>query len=328
MTELTCVLYFLDKKLTLLPGKDYTIGRYGGNDVCLPGPTTSREHARIVWREGRFEIEDAGSTNGVIVNGRRCAARPLADGDHILIGTSYLVFREIDPAAPADVALENELSDTLIIERQMADLLKEAGDKKVRAELLALKQNLNRTRRKLDLLANRDRLTGLANRRSFDAELTRELERVRRYGHPLSLFMIDIDHFKAVNDTYGHRQGDKALEAVAALININTRRNDLTARYGGEEFAVVMPELKAENVIVVAEKIRGLIEGGSKKRAGIPLTVSIGISFYRDKESASRFIEKADKALYEAKRRGRNRVVLYAGRRTVNTDRAPNREPV
>jgi PleD family two-component response regulator len=149
-----------------------------------------------------------------------------------MAGACYLVFREIDPRHAGATDFDRELSDTLCIEHQMADLLQAIGDNKVRTQLFALKRTVDRARAKLDNLANRDRLTRLYNRRFFDTELDRELERARRYKHNLSLLILDLDHFKAVNDEYGHRKGDQVLTAIAAIISANTRRSDLAARRG------------------------------------------------------------------------------------------------
>jgi diguanylate cyclase (GGDEF)-like protein len=320
MPKLKYVLYYLDRKLELDRTKIYLIGRGTESDVRLPGLTVSRRHARLAWESGHFVIADAPSTNGLFVNGRRLAKRALFDGDQVAIGTCYLVFREFDPRRNDEADFDREMSDTLCIEHQVADLLQAVGDGRIRTQLFSLKRTIDRVRLKLDRLANRDRLTKLYNRRFFDEELGRELERARRYRHPLSLLMIDLDRFKAVNDEYGHRKGDQVLAAVAAVILANTRRNDLAARWGGEEIAVVIPQLAAENAVAAAEKLRALVEREAPRRTGLPVTVSVGVALFDPKDTAADLIGRADKALYKAKRRGRNRVIVHLPKKRKKGD--------
>ncbi|ASV36804.1 deoxyribonuclease [Pseudomonas sp. NS1(2017)] len=170
-----------------------------------------------------------------------------------------------------------------------------------------------RTERVLSELAATDALTGLANRRILDERLRLEWDRAQRSTEPLTVLMIDVDHFKAFNDRHGHHGGDAALRTVAQVIGTNIRRPaDLAARYGGEEFAVVLPVTDAQGAWVIAEHIRSGIEhlprvGGDKQ----PITVSIGMSTWdkRSRQSLEALLLSADQALYEAKHTGRNRIV-------------------
>ncbi len=303
-------LYYLDTKINLKQDIEYIIGRDPQVVIRIPGQTTSRKHARIIFRNGRFLIEDTNSTNGIFVNGKKTLMHVLFDGDHINIGTCYLVYKEFGKAV-FEEEFDRELTDTLLIEHQMAELLQSISDKKTHKQLLNLKRSINRAKTKLHALANRDRLTRLYNRRYLDEELAKELERAKRYNYILSFFLIDIDNFKQVNDIHGHQKGDQVLAAVASVIRENTRVNDLVARYGGEEIAVVVPEMKSDMSIRIAEKIRGMIESGMPKCVGLPVTVSIGVGFYSPGEKPEQLITKSDKALYEAKKRGKNRVVIY-----------------
>jgi diguanylate cyclase (GGDEF)-like protein len=165
----------------------------------------------------------------------------------------------------------------------------------------------------LSELAATDALTGLANRRTLDQRLHLEWDRAQRSTEPLTLLMIDVDHFKAFNDRHGHHGGDEALRTVAQVIDDNIRRPaDLAARYGGEEFAVVLPQTDAKGAWVIAEHIRSSVEHlprvAGAERA---ITVSIGMST-RDKRSRmslEALLLSADQALYEAKHTGRNRIV-------------------
>jgi diguanylate cyclase (GGDEF)-like protein len=157
-----------------------------------------------------------------------------------------------------------------------------------------------------------DELTGLHNRRFFERELKRESERARRFGRGLALVLIDVDHFKAYNDTFGHRAGDDALRRVAVhLADAVPRRLDAVARYGGEEFVVLLAETDAEGARLVAERIRQSLEGSADFRR--PLTISAGIAATQaDDCEAESLVERADEALYQAKREGRNRVRVAA----------------
>jgi diguanylate cyclase (GGDEF)-like protein/PAS domain S-box-containing protein len=161
-----------------------------------------------------------------------------------------------------------------------------------------------------------DGLTGIANRRSFDAALEEEWGRSRRQGQPLSLIMADIDHFKHYNDQYGHQAGDRCLQQVAQCLKVSLHRaGDLAARYGGEEFAVILPGLGPDAAHAVAEKLRQNVEAlglAHDSPSGLDrVTVSLGVATVwpaADAGSAD-LIARADQALYQAKRGGRNRVV-------------------
>ena len=165
----------------------------------------------------------------------------------------------------------------------------------------------------LAALAATDPLTGLANRRMLDRTLDLEWRRAQRSGAPLSLIMIDIDHFKAFNDAYGHQAGDEALRQVAWVIKNNVRRPaDLVARYGGEEFAVVLTETDAAGTRLLAEKIRAAVEHMEPvDPATKKLTVSLGACtrYAKPGDAQEELLSTADKALYQAKKRGRNRVM-------------------
>jgi diguanylate cyclase (GGDEF)-like protein len=153
-----------------------------------------------------------------------------------------------------------------------------------------------------------DELTGLHNRRFFERELTREAERARRFRRSLSLVILDVDHFKAYNDTFGHRAGDEALRRVALhLADAVPRRVDAVARYGGEEFVVLLAETDLDGARLVAERIRRSVESSDEFRR--PLTVSAGIAVTLGEDGdAEGLVLRADEALYQAKREGRNRV--------------------
>lgn len=155
-----------------------------------------------------------------------------------------------------------------------------------------------------------DALTGLLNRYGMRHILPRELSEARRYNRPLSCLMIDLDHFKAVNDLHGHAAGDAALQQVATVLTENVRGSDVVFRYGGEEFLVLLPETDLEGAMSLAEKIRSAAESrafGDGKRI-FSLTLSAGVANLWDNESGNDMIARADIALYQAKEQGRNRV--------------------
>ncbi|ADH84940.1 GGDEF domain-containing protein [Desulfurivibrio alkaliphilus] len=171
---------------------------------------------------------------------------------------------------------------------------------------------VERLLREKDQLAGTDQLTGLNNRRRFKELLDQELIRYRRIPKPLSLLIFDIDHFKRVNDTYGHETGDLVLKEMAQLLQATVRRTDTPARWGGEEFLVLLPATTAEAAMALAEKLRQAIEEHDFPRVG-RVTASFGVAAFHDGEQEeSALLRRVDKALYQAKRQGRNRVVNWA----------------
>jgi diguanylate cyclase (GGDEF)-like protein len=162
--------------------------------------------------------------------------------------------------------------------------------------------------------ADKDALTGLFNRTYFNQEITREIEKFRRFGTPFSLLMADIDHFKRINDTHGHLAGDEVLRIVAGVFSQVARAYDSVVRYGGEEFAVILPQTARKEAAIMAERSRAAIERQPLGFEGTDLgnvTISIGIATYPiDSLDKLGLVRRADQALYVAKRR-RNTVVAY-----------------
>lgn len=156
-------------------------------------------------------------------------------------------------------------------------------------------------------VASVDRLTGVWNRHYFEELMANETDRVRRYGHTLSLLIIDIDKFKAVNDSLGHAAGDAVLKAVAQRLGLSLRSSDSLCRYGGEEFVVVCPDTPLSTAVVLAERLRSTVCAVPVEPAGT-VTVSIGVAQYNAGEAWVQALERADTMLYLAKERGRNRV--------------------
>ena len=161
-------------------------------------------------------------------------------------------------------------------------------------------------------MAVTDGLTNLANRKQLDTILNEEITRARRYGRELSLLMLDIDHFKSINDTYGHLTGDYVLSGLAAILQRRIRPNDTIGRYGGEEFCAILPETSSNSATSIAEDLRALVEShafASDDRR-ILVTVSIGVATLREDMQPSDLYRVADEMLYKAKRSGRNQVCV------------------
>jgi diguanylate cyclase (GGDEF)-like protein len=159
--------------------------------------------------------------------------------------------------------------------------------------------------------SKRDSLTSLLNHGEFHNIFKTELERASRYQRPLSLLMLDIDHFKSVNDNYGHPAGDKVIQAIGSVLSKGLRPSDVAARYGGEEFTIILPETEKEKAFYLAERIRNSIAGTQMplgRNGIISVTVSIGIAAFAENGTLTEdIIEAADQALYKAKKLGRNR---------------------
>lgn len=215
-------------------------------------------------------------------------------------------------------------------ERRLIDelfgVVRMAGESEARYEELEQRM-LSLQRENLDLVvknrtlsevSTRDALTGLYNRWFVIEKIESEMNRSLRHGSPMSLLMLDVDHFKRVNDTWGHGAGDQVLQGIGKLLRDSCRVYDVPGRYGGEEFCVVLPETKPGNTTVVAERIRSRLEATALPcgETSIAVTASIGIAGLDVSEggellSPSALIDRADRALYSAKNRGRNRVEMW-----------------
>lgn len=188
--------------------------------------------------------------------------------------------------------------------------------------LMLQRDNLDLTvkNRRLCEVSSRDALTGLYNRSFVIEKLDSELNRALRHGSPMSILLLDVDHFKRVNDTWGHAAGDLVLQSIGQLLRDSCRVYDIPGRYGGEEFCILLPETRLGNTNVVAERIRSRLEAThmSAGNASINVTVSIGIAGLDnagdvEEVSPAALIDRADRALYTAKNRGRNRIELWDG---------------
>ena len=252
---------------------------------------SERMHARI---EAVYEAIDSAMTTANAYSG----SLQSASGD---------LEREITPIAMRDLA-ERLLSET----RRMQDTNR-ALEQKLEAsrdDIASLQRDLDDVRRESLL----DPLTKIANRKSFDEGMDEAIAEASANDAPLCLMIIDIDHFKNFNDTYGHQTGDQVLRLVAMTLKSNIKGKDLAARYGGEEFVAILPSTDMEGAVIVAENIRRAIQAkellkrSTNEKLG-RITASFGVAAYRPGDTPAMLIERADRCLYAAKHAGRNRVV-------------------
>ena len=162
----------------------------------------------------------------------------------------------------------------------------------------------------LEVMANTDLLTGQLTRRKFEEVIDKEIKRAERYGFPLSLVFLDIDHFKQINDEHGHEVGDRVLSAMAARIKAQLRESDSLCRWGGEEFIVLMPHIDLDQVCALAEKLRAML-AATPLIENIHVTASFGVAQWQPGQDLGTLMQRADKMLYRAKQLGRNRVECY-----------------
>ncbi len=184
------------------------------------------------------------------------------------------------------------------------------GQVKEEGKLRAMTAKLSARSETLEQAALTDALTGMHNRRYFDEALREYLAAFGRIEKPVGLMILDLDHFKQVNDTHGHDTGDEALRVVAGCLRGLTRYHDVVARLGGEEFAVVVPNMSGDGLVRFAERIRKAIAAAviASGNVRLKVTASVGLAVWDGQETADDFFRRADQQLYQAKRQGRNRV--------------------
>lgn len=251
--------------------------------VCLLWASILLANARVVWRNGN---EDFATRYTVVV---------------MLLHATVIILRLLATLLP----LPNE---GLFTPTRVQTIYVTANTLMVIALLVGLVMlAAERLRAELEHLATRDSLTGAMARRVLIEACEQELARCQRHGRSMALLMMDIDHFKAVNDTHGHQTGDRVLTDFVTRISSLLRRPDLLARFGGEEFVLLLPETAQEEAIAVAERI--LAQVAEPKEGLPPITVSIGVTTNRpDEDQIDALLARADKALYKAKDEGRNRI--------------------
>ncbi len=223
-----------------------------------------------------------------------------------------------------DAPMSEKAAKVLIDKVVVATRGMEARTKLLERQLQASSHEISDLRDRLESVRHEaltDGLTGIPNRKAFDIGLSAAVERAHELGEPLCLMMVDIDHFKKVNDAWGHQTGDQVLRLVGNCLSENVKGRDTAARYGGEEFAVILPQTDLTGAFSVADQIRKKVESKKlvKKSSGDILgviTVSAGVALYRPGEPLEEFVSRADTCLYDAKAKGRNRVI---GETELNT---------
>jgi two-component system cell cycle response regulator len=289
-------------------------------DLCAITLAEDRRH-RVAAVEGDAASalrdlsfpEDAGLVSNVVKLGAALPGRPLGSMDRVQIFDSGTVVRGLSALKIFPLRTGESVVGTLVCGSRAAGGLPETSQKELSMLALQAAQALVRTRlyEQSERLATTDGLTGLLNRRTLNAQLQGRLREAQRYNRPISLLMVDIDHFKKVNDTHGHPAGDAVLRGVAKLLQTQARETDIVARYGGEEMALILPETDPRGAHAIAERIRKAVGSATHRgeQGNLQVTVSIGVATWPGAgEAAEALLEAADKALYRAKKAGRNRV--------------------
>lgn len=268
---------------------------------------------------GYFECRDTGRT----VNFRQ---QPSIDGEERLFQTLLVPITDAQGNVTHICGTSQDLTQFLKAQNSLEELNRQL-EERVSHRTQALNQaneDLRKANLVLEKLALQDNLTELANRRHFFERATEEVLRSQRYGRPLSLQMIDIDHFKAINDRFGHAAGDDVLRTFSKTIRSNLRHNDFAARIGGEEFVILLPETGIEDARHHAERLRRAVESNAIPFGEEPfaITVSIGVAGLDAGEfSPDPMLMRADNSLYQAKKNGRNQVQAAMGGQVGNSTR-------
>ncbi|GGC01514.1 histidine kinase [Marinobacterium zhoushanense] len=240
-----------------------------------------------------------------------------ADGDYLWItDRARVVEQNPDGTVSRMIGAHHNIHDTRVAQIELIkknELLEEGNltlekiISKKAEELEKRNIELNEKIAEIESISNTDALTGIANRNKFEVELSKEISRSERYGHPLSLAIFDVDYFKHINDTYGHRTGDEVLKKLADFVRHNIRDMDIFARWGGEEFVIIFPSIHLEDAVHATEKLRAQISQYEIK-TGLFITCSFGVTECGKGESVEALFTRIDNALYVAKKSGRNRV--------------------
>lgn len=292
-------------EIQLFPQEIYLLGRSPHCNILLSDQAVSREHAKLSFSGETFVLEDLKSTNGVKVNGIPVSDSRLETMDIITLGRISFTYKikEILPDGKKTLTPD----DTKILDKDLDQIINQMESSPIKDKLLAFQNTFNQKKKDLIGLAYGDELTGLFNRRYFDRELETEIRRAVRYSRPLTLIMVDIDHFKKFNDTYGHQKGDSVLRTVGTILKENSRSSDIVCRYGGEEIAILLPEQDREQGVLTAEKLRTILAGVAKEIEDVEITASFGVGTTGENvKTGEELISVSDAALYRAKKSGRN----------------------
>lgn len=222
-------------------------------------------------------------------------------------GLRGLVFRQGDTLV---LICERDADEVERLSRTLLELNEELTE--MHREVVRTNHQIQENEARLRKLMLTDDLTGLPNRRHFHDRAAMELERARRYGHPLCLVSADIDHFKAVNDRHGHDVGDRVLEQFAKVLSAGIRTTDFAARTGGEEFSLLLPETPAETAQVLLDRARQALAQIRVEPLETPISASFGVAELRADDDLDTLLKRADQALYQSKRSGRDQVTVAA----------------
>lgn len=242
-----------------------------------------------------------------------------AVGSYLWIEDSgKIVERNPDGTVARMIGAHTNINELKAAQQQIAEMSRLLGDdaesieaitKERVTELATLNTKLEEKIRQVEHIATHDALTGVFNRGMFEQLLDIEIKRAKRYGHPLSVILADIDHFKRINDRYGHSMGDQVLEKVASHFTGHIREGDALARWGGEEFAIILPNTNTAKGIEMAERLRLEVEA-SDMIPELTITCSFGVTTFKRSDSPQTLFSRMDKALYKAKELNRNNVQL------------------
>lgn len=295
-------------------------------DLCAVTLAEDRRHrvlavdggAAAALRDLSF-ADNAGLVSNVVKLGAPLPGRELGAMDRVVIFDNGTVVRGLAALKIFPLRAGESTVGTLVCGSNQAGALPEPAQKELSMLALQAAEAVVRTRlfEQAERLATTDGLTGLLNRRTFNAQLERRLREAQRYRRPLSLVLLDIDHFKRVNDGHGHPAGDAVLRRVARIAQTQARDADIVARYGGEEMALVLPETDARGALAIAERIRLAVEKAqhATEAGALGVTLSAGVATWPGVgESPDDLLAAADKALYRAKQSGRNRVEVSRSR--------------
>ena len=268
-----------------------------------------------------YVITATTKTNSVITSVSTAFAKRYGYSKKELIGQKMNIIRHSETSNN----LYSELWETIEAGKnwqgELKNLGKDGNTYYLEQNILPMKDENNRiisymaignditAKKEVERLSEIDKLTGIYNRRKLDEYMESELNRAKRYHQPLSFMILDIDHFKNINDTYGHPVGDSTLQTLAKILTDNLRKSDILGRYGGEEFLIICPETDNNQTALLAEKLRACVENTLFDDIK-NMTISIGVAEFKGENTVKELLSRADRALYQAKHNGRNCVVV------------------